>query len=214
MRTTWLARELLKLLPHSNSEGGSSKTKRYRIYGEYRAVLLESRMLTGDHFAGLGYLPMIQFDSDMKSKPCTSGWVNCNFRFLCLVPMPRYIFQELEKVFVAELEMRAAVDEPRWTDNWTIREAEKEMMLRDAGDLRTIHGEEWYAAFGDGPTEKSYAHSADLSADQERQLAAMLTEVAELKKDLDLPEYAFRDSDSDAPAEPSDDSPTSTDEDA
>eukprot|EP01052_Picozoa_sp_SAG31_P023686 SAG31_NODE_1969_length_6771_cov_17.211331_5_plen_158_part_00 len=53
----------------------------------------------------------------------------------------------------------------------------------------------WYAAFGDGPTEASYAHPTDLTADEEGQLAAMLAEVAGLKKELELPEYAFRDED-------------------
>lgn len=60
----------------------------------------------------------------------------------------------------------------------------------------------WYAAFGDGPTEASYAHPTDLTADEEGQLAAMLAEVAGLKKELELPEYAFRDEDNATPRFP------------
>ena len=42
------------------------------------------------------------------------------------------------------------------------------------------------------------AHPAELTSVEERQLAALLAEVAELKKYVELPEYAFRDSDSDS----------------
>eukprot|EP01052_Picozoa_sp_SAG31_P023685 SAG31_NODE_1969_length_6771_cov_17.211331_4_plen_182_part_00 len=156
VETFWLSRELLKLLPQLYSQFKDTHWMNLLTSDDsYLVEILEqSTLLTNDFVrtaglsgAGIGLIYLRakfgEKDRDLYQNPSQQL---VGFEFQCMVPLPRFIFQQLEKVFLEELQMRAAMDEPSSSRDIRqvihleeVRRVETEMMLLDVGDLRTTN---------------------------------------------------------------------------